>query len=114
MHPIVTAVRRHFRSCRFVAIFAVISSAAFAERCNLERIVRAADPRARNRTDPHQLGTLFDHAGFQASNLSLGSPWFALRRKKSTAAARQRDKDEGADEVQTNSARHPRRFDEYI
>ena len=31
MHPIVTAVRRHFRLCWLVAVFVAISSAAFAE-----------------------------------------------------------------------------------
>jgi len=48
-------------------------------------------------------------AGFQACDLGLGPPRFALGGlKKSATATCQRNKDEGADEIQTNSARHPR------
>jgi hypothetical protein len=73
------------------------------------------DAGAGNRVDPDQFGVLLDGAGLQAGDFGLGPPRFALRGlKKSTAAARQRDKDEGADEIQTNSARHPRTFDEFI
>jgi hypothetical protein len=57
------------------------------------------------------MGVLFHRARFQACDFGLGPPRFALRGLKKTATAtRQRDKDEGADEIQTNSARHPRRF----
>jgi hypothetical protein len=91
------------------------TAAAFAERGDLERILRAADAGAGNRVDPDQIGVFLDGAGLQAGDFGLGPPWFALRGlKKSAAAARQRDKDEGADEIQTNSARHARRFDEFI
>jgi hypothetical protein len=90
------------------------AAAAFAERRDLERIFRAANSGARNRADPDQFGILFDGAGLQARNFRLGPPRFALRGKKSAAAARQRDKDKGADEIQTNSARHPRTFNEFI
>ena len=88
---------------------------AFAECRDLERILRAANSGAGNRADPDQIGVFLDGAGLQAGDFGLGPPRFALRGlKKSTAAARQRDKDEGADEIQTNSARHPRTFDEFI
>jgi len=91
------------------------AAAAFAERRDLERILRATDAGAGNRVDPDQIGVLLDGAGLEAGDFGLGPPRFALRGlKKSTAAARQRDKDEGADEIQTNSARHPRTFDEFI
>ena len=91
------------------------TAAAFAERCDLERKLRAADAGARNRVDPDQFRALLDRAGLQASDFGLGPPWLALRElKKSAAATRQRDKDEGADEIQTNSARHPRRLVEFI
>src|SRR4030088_1551303 len=91
------------------------TAAAFAERCDLERILRAANPWTRNRADPDQFGTLFDRAGLQARNFGLGPPRFALSGlKKSATATRQRDKDEGADQTQIYSARHPRRFDDFI
>jgi len=53
-------------------------------------------------------------AGFQACDFRLGPPRFSLGLEKSTAAASQRNKDKGADEIQTNSARHPRKFGEFI
>src|SRR3982075_2392848 len=91
------------------------TAAAFAKRCALERILRAATPRTRNRTDPDQFGAFPDRARLQARDFGLGPPRFALRGlKKSTPPAGQRDKDEGADQIQTNSTRHPRRFDEFI
>ena len=60
------------------------------------------------------IGAFLDRAGFQACDFGLGPPRFALGLEKSTAAACQRNKDEGADEIQTNSARHPRKFGEFI
>ena len=54
-------------------------SAAFAERGDLKRILGAANPGARNRTDPHQLCVFFHRAGLQARDFGLGPPRFALR-----------------------------------
>ena len=47
-------------------------------------------------------------------NLGLGPPRRALLGEKSATATRQRDKDEGADEIPTNSARHAQNFNEFI
>ena len=90
------------------------AAVAVAERCDLERILRAAHAGAGNRLDPHHLKAFLDRAGFQACELGLGPPRLALGGEESAAAACQRYKDEGADEVQTNSARHPRKFDQFI
>ena len=77
--------------------------------------MRTADAGAGNRLDPHDFKGFLDRAGFQACDLGLGPPRLALGGlEKSAAAACQRDKDEGADEVQTNSTRHPRNFGEFI
>ena len=54
------------------------------------------------------MGELKTHGDF-----GLGTPRFALGGlEKSAAATRQRDEDDGADEIQTNSTRHPRTFGE--
>ena len=91
------------------------TAVALAEGCDLERKLRAANTWARNRVDPDQIGVLFHRAGLQACDFGLGPPRFALLGlKKSATATRQRNKDEGADEIQTNSARHPRNFNEFI
>ncbi len=89
-------------------------AAAFTERRDLEGKFRAANAGARNRAHPHQFGVLLDGAGLQACDLGLGPPWLTLFGEKSATAARQRDKDEGADEIQTNSARHAENFNEFI
>ena len=90
-------------------------AAAFAKGRDLERKLRAANAGARNRVDPDQFGGLLDRAGFQACDFGLGPPRFALLGlKKSATTARQRNKDEGADEIQTNSARHARNLNEFI
>jgi hypothetical protein len=79
------------------------------------RKLGAAGAGAGNRVDPDHFRAFLHRAGFQACDLGLGPPWFALGGlKKSAAAARQRNKDEGADEIQTNSARHGGTFDEFI
>src|SRR3954463_6278609 len=81
-------------------------AAAFPKRGNLERIFRAANARPGNRIDPDQIGILPDSARLQARAPGPGAPRLALLGlEESTAASRQRDKDEGADEIQTNSAR---------
>jgi hypothetical protein len=55
------------------------------------------------------------HPGFEACDLGLAPPGFPLGGLKETATTPcQRNEDEGADEIQTNSARHPRTFDEFI
>jgi hypothetical protein len=91
------------------------AAAKFAEGRDLERIRRTTDPGTRDRANSHQLGVLLDRAGLQAREFGLGPPRFTLGGlKKSAAAACQRDKDEGADEIQANSARHPRNFDQFI
>ena len=61
------------------------AAAAFAERRDLERILRAANAGAGNRVDPDQIGILLDGAGLQAGDFGLGPPRFAFRGlKKST------------------------------
>ena len=98
----------------FVSTLSVVTAyVAFANRCDLERELRPAGARARNRVDPDQFGTFFDRARFQAGGFGLGPPRFALGLEKAAAATRQRDKDDGADEIQTNSTRHGRRFGEF-
>jgi hypothetical protein len=87
---------------------------AFAERRNLQREIRPANAGTRNRADPHEIGAFPDAAGFQASDFRLSAPRLALLGKKSATTPRKRDKDEGADEIQTNSARHAGKFDEFI
>ena len=80
----------------------------FTKRRDLERVFRATNAGAGNRADTDPLRGLLDRAGFQASDFGLGPPGRALGGlKESAAAARQRYEDEGADEIQTNSARHP-------
>jgi len=63
------------------------AAAAFIKCRDLERKLRAANPGARNRVDPDQIGVLFHRAGLQACNLGLGPPRFALRGLKKPATA---------------------------
>jgi hypothetical protein len=86
----------------------------FAERGNLERKICATRAGAGNRIDPDEIRAFLDGAGFQACDFGLGPPRLALLGKKSAAAPRQRYKDEGADEIPTNSARHAENFNEFI
>src|SRR6185369_8887289 len=80
----------------------------FAKGCHFQRVFRTAHAGAGDRLDADALGAFLDRAGFQACDFGLGSPRFALGLEKPPAAARQRNKDEGADEIQTNSTRHAR------
>src|SRR4029078_683763 len=78
-----------------------------AERRHFQRIFRAAHARPGDRVDPDQFRALLDRAGLQASDFGLGAPWFTLGGlKKYADTHRQRDEDEGADKIQTNSVRH--------
>jgi hypothetical protein len=96
-----------------IVIGKTVHRRALAERCDLQRKLGAAHAGPRDRLDADDLGGFLDRAGFQAGDLGLGTPRFALGGlKKSAAATRQRDKDDGADEIQTNSTRHPPTFDE--
>src|ERR1700744_3030021 len=91
------------------------TAAALAEGRDLERELGAANAGTRNRVDPDQVRALSYRARFEARDFSLGPPRLALLGlKKSATATRQRNKDEGADEIQTNSARHTRNFNEFI
>src|SRR5207302_7758987 len=85
-------------------------ASAFAKRCDLERIIGTAHAGTRDRIDADDFAAFLDRAGFQARDFGLGPPRLAFGGEKSAAAASQRDKDKGADEIQANSARHPRRF----
>jgi hypothetical protein len=89
--------------------------AALAEGRDFQRKLRATGAGTGNRVNPDQFGGLLDRTGLQACDLGLGPPRFTLGGlKQSAAATRQGDKDEGADEIQTNSTRHPRTFGEFI
>jgi hypothetical protein len=88
---------------------------AFTERGHLERILRAAGAGAGNRLDPHNFEAFLHRTGFQACDFGLGPPRLPLGGlEKPAPAACQRYKDEGADEIQTNSTRHPRTLGEFI
>src|SRR5262249_57347675 len=81
----------------------------FGERRNLQRELGAARAWAGNRRDPDDVRALLDLTGFHACGFGLGTPGFTLRRiEKTAAAACHRDENERADEIQGNSARHPR------
>jgi len=89
------------------------AAATFAERLDLSRIFRAADP------GPLEIGlirtnsALLSPRGLQARDFGLarhGSRSAVKNPRRQPPARRGR----GADEIQTNSARHPRRFDEFI
>src|SRR3954452_19674189 len=63
------------------------AAAAFAERCDLERVFGAADAGAGNRLHPDQVRGFLDGAGLEARDLGLGPPRFALGGLKKPAAA---------------------------
>ena len=54
------------------------TGAAFAERGDFERELRATGAGAGNRLDPDQFRAFLDRTGFQACDLGLGPPRFAL------------------------------------
>src|SRR6185437_94658 len=84
------------------------------EHRDLERKFGTADTGPGDRVDPDNACTFLDRAGFQTRDFGLGPPWCALFGLKQTATAtRKRNKDHGADEIQTNSTRHPRNFNEF-
>jgi hypothetical protein len=77
---------------------------AAAERRDLQRKIRAADPRPFDRAHQGHGRTFPDRAGLQAFDFRIVPPGLALL--DPAAASSERDEDEGADERQGYSTRH--------